>query len=220
MSPPVFKVLIVDDHPIVREGLAELIGREQDLIVCGQAESGRSALEIIEEVGPDVAVVDLSLEDVNGLTLIKNVRSRRPALPILVLSMHEESLYAERALRAGAQGYIMKREAPRQVILAIRRVLGGEVYLSEALASRLMQTLVGRRGPAEVSPVARLSDRELEVYTLIGQGLKTREIATKLDLSVKTIETYREHLKEKLGLKNATELVQSAIQWVHTESTP
>ncbi|MCC6698208.1 MAG: response regulator transcription factor [Candidatus Hydrogenedentes bacterium] len=212
------KVLIVDDHPIVREGLAELINREKDLAVCGQADSGHRGFEAIEALAPDVAIIDLSLEDINGLTLIKNLRNRGFTLPVLVLSMHEESLYAERALRAGAQGYIMKREAPTRVITAIRKVLGGEVYLSDSLAARVMQRIVGAPSPSGTSPVSRLSDRELEVYAFIGQGLKTREIAAKLNLSVKTIETYREHIKEKIGLRNATELVQSAIKWVHLES--
>lgn len=212
------KVLIVDDHPIVREGLAELINREKDLAVCGQADSGHRGFEAIEALAPDVAIIDLSLEDINGLTLIKNLRNRGFTLPVLVLSMHEESLYAERALRAGAQGYIMKREAPTRVITAIRKVLGGEVYLSDSLAARVMQRIVGAPSQSGTSPVSRLSDRELEVYAFIGQGLKTREIAAKLNLSVKTIETYREHIKEKIGLRNATELVQSAIKWVHLES--
>lgn len=218
MSTVTASVLIVDDHPIVREGLTELINRENGLHVCGSAESGQQALEAATRLKPDVFVIDLSLEDVTGLSLIKELRARSVTAPILVLSMHEESLYAERALRAGAQGYVMKREAPTKVIEAIRQVLGGEVFLSSEMASRLMQRLVGIRGPAELPSVARLSDRELEVYSLIGHGLKTREIAAKLNLSVKTIETYREHIKEKLGLKNATELVQSAIKWVHTES--
>lgn len=221
MSGQESRVLIVDDHPIVREGLAELINKEADLVVCGQVDSGHQALEAIESLEPDVAIVDLSLEDMNGLTLIKTLRARCSSeMPVLVLSMHEETLYAERALRAGAQGYIMKREAPTRVISAIRRVLSGDVYLSEGLASRFMQKLVGGRHPSDMPIIARLSDRELEVYTLIGQGFKTREIASKLNLSVKTIETYREHIKEKMGLANATELVQSAIKWVHSESTP
>lgn len=218
MTEETASVFIVDDHPIVREGLAELINREKDLHVCGQAESGEQAMDAAFRLKPDIFVIDLSLQDVSGLSLIKDLRGRSVEAPILVLSMHDENLYAERALRAGAQGYIMKREAPTKVIDAIRLVLKGEVYLSTELAARVMQRLVGSRGPAEIPSVTRLSDRELEVYSLIGQGLKTREIAGKLNLSVKTIETYREHIKEKLGLRNATELVQSAIKWVHTES--
>ncbi len=219
MSETAASVLIVDDHPIVREGLTELINREQGLSVCGVAESARQALENFAQLSPDIFVIDLSLEDLNGLNLIKDLRARSVTTPILVLSMHDETLYAERALRAGAQGYIMKREAPTKVIDAIRLVLRGDVYLSPEMSSRLMQRLVGSRSRAEVPSIARLSDRELEVYTLVGQGLKTREVAVKLNLSVKTVETYREHIKEKLGLKNATELVQSAIKWVHTERT-
>ncbi|GMV93540.1 MAG: DNA-binding response regulator [Candidatus Hydrogenedentota bacterium] len=219
MNGTTASVLIVDDHPIVREGLTELINREHGLSVCGVAESARQALQCAVQLNPDIFVIDLSLEDLNGLSLIKDLRARSVTTPILVLSMHDETLYAERALRAGAQGYIMKREAPTKVIEAIRQVLRGDVYLSPEMSSRLMQRLVGSRSPAEVPSIARLSDRELEVYTLVGQGLKTREVAAKLNLSVKTVETYREHIKEKLGLKNATELVQSAIKWVHTERT-
>jgi DNA-binding NarL/FixJ family response regulator len=211
------RIFLVDDHPIVREGLAELLNREKDLAVCGQAASGREAMDMIDGLDPDVAVVDLSLEDVSGLALIRNLKSKRRCMAVLVLSMHEESLYAERALRAGAQGYIMKREAPRKVVGAIRRVLDGGIYLSPELADRLMHKFVGSQGPVHEPEVAKLSDRELEVYTLIGQGLKTSQIASRLNLSVKTIETYREHIKDKLGLKDATELVQNAIKFVHGE---
>jgi len=210
-------VLIIDDHPIVREGLAELINREPDLQVCGQAASGSEALSLTESLQPDLALVDISLDDISGLQLIKNLKARRRQLRVLVLSMHDESLYAERALRAGAHGYVMKREAPTHVITAIRKVLAGDVFLSDTLSARFMRKLAAGEDFAEESPVSRLSDRELEVYSHIGQGLKTRQIAAKLNLSVKTIETYREHIKEKLGLGDATELVQSAIKWVHGE---
>lgn len=217
MSDNTRSVLIIDDHPIVREGLAELINREPDLRVCGQAASGGEALELTEKLQPDLALVDISLDDMNGLQLIKNLKARRRQLRVLVLSMHDESLYAERALRAGAHGYVMKREAPTHVIAAIQKVLAGDVFLSEALSARFMRKLATGADFTDESPVSRLSDRELEVYSHIGQGLKTRQIAAKLNLSVKTIETYREHIKEKLGLGDATELVQSAIKWVHGE---
>lgn len=212
-----YKVLLVDDHPIVRQGLAELIGRESDMTVCGQAESAAAALDLTEKTQPDLALVDISLDDMNGLVLVKGLKSRQRNLRVLILSMHDEALYAERALRAGAHGYIMKREAPTKVIAGIRRVLAGDVYLSDDISARIMRKFASGTDAAEESPVARLSDRELEVYNHIGQGLKTSQIAAKLNLSVKTIETYREHIKEKLGLNDATELVQSAIKWAHGE---
>jgi DNA-binding NarL/FixJ family response regulator len=211
-----YKVLVIDDHPIVRQGLVELINRENDMTVCGQAESGATALELTEKAQPDLALVDISLEDINGLVLVKGLKSRQRNLRVLILSMHDEALYAERALRAGAHGYIMKREAPTKVIAGIRRVLAGDVYLSDEISARIMRKFASGSDTDE-SHVARLSDRELEVYNHIGQGLKTSQIASKLNLSVKTIETYREHIKEKLGLNDATELVQSAIKWVHGE---
>ncbi|HRI88089.1 MAG TPA: response regulator transcription factor [Candidatus Hydrogenedentes bacterium] len=214
-----YKVLLVDDHPIIRQGLAELINREADMTVCAQAESGAAAIDLTEESQPDLALVDISLDDMNGLVLIKSLKSRQRNLRVLVLSMHDETLYAERALRAGAHGYIMKREAPTRVITGIRRVLSGEVYLSDELSARIMRKFANGSDGADESPVARLSDRELEVYNHIGQGLKTSQIASKLNLSVKTIETYREHIKEKLSLNDATELVQSAIKWVHGEGS-
>lgn len=214
-----YKILLVDDHPIVRQGLAELINRETDMTVCSQADSGATAIEMTEQLQPDLALVDISLDDMNGLVLIKSLKSRQRNLRVLVLSMHDESLYAERALRAGAHGYIMKREAPTKVINGIRRVLAGDVYLSDEISSRIMRKFAKDGDMGEESSVARLSDRELEVYNHIGQGLKTSQIASRLNLSVKTIETYREHIKEKLGLNDATELVQSAIKWVHGEGS-
>jgi len=211
--------MLVDDHPIVRQGLAELINRESDMTVCGQAESGAAAIVLTDTAQPDLALVDISLDDMNGLVLIKSLKARQRNLRVLVLSMHEESLYAERALRAGAHGYIMKREAPTKVIAGIRRVLAGDVYLSDELSARIMRKFANGPDAAGESSVSRLSDRELEVYSHIGQGLKTGQIAAKLSLSVKTIETYREHIKEKMGLNDATELVQSAIKWVHGEGS-
>jgi len=207
-------VLIVDDHPIVRQGLAQLIDQEHDLHVCGQAEDAHAALKAIRELTPDLAVVDISLKDTSGIELIKDIKVQHPGLPVLTLSMHDEGIYAERALRAGARGYVMKQEATERVVTAIRRVLAGEMYVSEGMAAKMVSKLVA--GPAQTggSPVDRLSDRELEVFRLIGTGYGTREMAEKLHLSVKTIETYRAHIKEKLDLLDANELLRTAINWV------
>jgi DNA-binding NarL/FixJ family response regulator len=206
-----FRILLVDDHPILRQGLARLINEQKDLMVCGEFEEAAKALDSIEEIKPDAAIVDISLKGASGIELLKNIKIRFPSLHVLVLSMHDESLYAERALRAGASGYIMKQEATEQVLVALRRVLGGEIYLSEIMSSKLMHQLVGGK-PTAGSLLERLSDRELEIFGLIGQGRGTRQIAEQLHLSVKTVESHRAHIKEKLNLKNATELVHRAIQ--------
>jgi DNA-binding NarL/FixJ family response regulator len=213
------RVLLVDDHPILRKGLAQMINMEQDLTVCGEAEEAGKAFELVGTLQPDVAVVDISLKTGNGIELVKNVKARYPELPILVLSMHDESLYAERALRAGSLGYIMKEEATEQVLVAIRRVLKGEIFLSEKMKSRMLQQLTtGGRNKVVVSPIENLTDRELEVFRLIGEGRSTRQIAGELHLSVRTVEAYREYIKSKLNLRNATELVQHAFHWVHHEA--
>ena len=206
------RVLLVDDHPILRKGLAQMINMESDLTVCGEAEEAGKAFELVGTLQPDVAVVDISLKTGNGIELVKNIKARYPELPILVLSMHDESLYAERALRAGSLGYIMKEEATEQVLVAIRRVLKGEIFLSEKMKSRMLQQLTtGGRNKVVVSPIENLTDRELEVFRLIGEGRSTRQIAAELHLSVRTVEAYREYIKSKLNLKNATELVQHAF---------
>jgi DNA-binding NarL/FixJ family response regulator len=212
------KIMIVDDHPIMRRGLAELINLENDLIICGEAESTSSALEMIKLHRPNLVLVDLSLKDENGLNLIKDIKARFPAVLTLVLSMHDEGFYAERALRAGAKGYIMKQQATTLVLVAIRRILGGEVYLSDAMSSQMLRQVTGQKGKTKGIGVERLSDRELEVFRLIGMGLGTRQIAGKLSRSVKTVETYREHIKLKLDLKDSSELVQNAIQWSRSNS--
>ncbi len=211
------KIVIVDDHPIVRQGLAELINHEDDLVVCGQAEEAPEAMGVIKAIKPDMVIVDILLKETSGMELIKDIKARYPNLAILALSMHDESLYAERALRAGAKGYIMKAEATEKVIGAIRKILGGDIYLSEPMAAKLIHKLVGGRTEVGASAIDRLSDRELEVFRLIGQGYGTRQIAEKLHLSVKTIETYRVHIKEKLNLSDAAELLQYAIQWVSSQ---
>jgi len=209
-------VLIVDDHPIVRHGLTQLINQEKDLKVCAEAESAQVALEAIDKYHPDIALVDLSIKGTNGIELIKNIRSRSP-MPVLVVSIHDEALYAERALRAGAKGYIMKQEATEKMLTAVRRVLSGEIYLSDKMGERLLEKYINGGGDKLSSPIARLSDRELEVFRFIGQGRGTREIAKELNLSIKTVESHRAHIKQKLKLKNAVELVHHAVQWVQTE---
>ena len=216
-QPDKWGVLIVDDHPIVRQGLTQLIDQEDDLHVCGQAEDAHEAMRAIRELSPDMVVVDISLKDTSGIELIKDIKVRCPDLPVLTLSMHDEGVYAERAMRAGARGYIMKQEATERVVTAIRRVLSGEVYVSEGMAAKMVSKLVA--GPAQTggSPVDRLSDRELEVFRLIGTGYGTREMAEKLHLSIKTIETYRAHIKDKLDLVDANELLRTAITWVNAE---
>lgn len=210
------RVLLIDDHPILRKGLAELINQEADMLVCGEAEEAPQAFELVGTLTPDVAVVDISLRGGNGLELIKNIKARYPDLPLLVLSMHDEALYAERALRAGSLGYIMKEEAIEKVLVAIRQVLAGEMFLSDKMKARLLNQLVGGRIKQGGSSIDSLSDRELEVFRLIGEGRGTRQIAEELRLSIRTVEAYREYIKDKLNLKNGTELVQHAFQYVHS----
>ncbi len=213
------RILLVDDHPIVRQGLAELIDAEKDLTVSGTADSMNAALEQMPALKPDLVVVDISLKGSNGIELLKNIKVRYPKMKVLMLSMHDEGLYAIRALRAGASGYIMKQEATEKVIEAARKVLNGEIYLSDKMEKKMMQQLVGGRTARTGSPLEDLSDRELEVFNLIGQGKGTRQIAEELHLSIKTVESHRAHIKEKLGLKSATELVQHAIQWRDAEAS-
>ena len=212
-------VFVIDDHPIVREGLTQLINREPDLTVCGTAEDVYEALKAMQTLKPDIALADISLKGADGIELIKNLKIRMPALPVLVLSIHDESIYAPRALRAGARGFIMKQEATENVLLALRRVLSGEIYLSKRMANKMLQQFVGASGTAQKFSIDRLSDRELEVFRLIGQGHGTRRIAEELRLSVKTVESYREHIKEKMTLSDASELVQHAIQWLQREKS-
>lgn len=210
-STPKCKVFLVDDHPIVRQGLALFIDREPDLMVCGEADDATSALQAIGEATPDFVVLDISLDGPDGLELLKTLRVRYPSLPVLVLSMHDESLYAERALRAGANGYIMKQEATDRVLTAIRQILGGDVYLSDRLTKRMLHQFVNG-SISQRDPLSKLSDRELEVYRLIGVGHGTRQIADELHVSTKTVESYQAHIKEKLSLRNARELVQHAVE--------
>jgi DNA-binding NarL/FixJ family response regulator len=208
------RIVIIDDHPIVRKGFAQLINRETDLEVVGEAEDQVSAQPIVEEKKPDLALVDLSLRESDGLELIKNFSILFPSLKTLVISLHDERVYAERALRAGARGYVMKSEATEKVMTAIRQVLSGSIYLSGDMQSRLLEHFTGRHRPEEQdTPVNLLSDREFEVFRMIGEGLSTRSIAERLNLSIKTIETYRSHLKVKLNLDSSIELIQRAVEW-------
>lgn len=215
---PKIKVLLVDDHPILRAGLGRLINQEADMMICGEAEDGATAFDLVGTLNPDIAVIDISLKGSNGIELVKNLKARYPELPTMVLSMHDESLYAERALRAGSLGYIMKEEAIEQVLVAIRKVLQGEIFLSEKMKSKMLQQMASGKGKVVSSPIEQLTDRELEVFRLIGEGCSTRQIAGQLHLSVRTVEAYREYIKSKLNLKNATELVQHAFHWVHHEA--
>ncbi len=208
------KVLVVDDHPIVREGLAQMIDRQPDLAVCGYAADMQSAVQLIASLKPDILIVDISLDGPDGLDLLKYIRTHDPSLPVLILSMHDESIYAERALRAGANGYIMKQEATDNVLDALRRILNREIYVSSRVANKMLQQFIGGSSNAKThSSVDDLSDRELEVLRLIGAGHGTRQIAEELHLSIKTVETYQAHLKEKLALRNSRELVQYATRW-------
>jgi DNA-binding NarL/FixJ family response regulator len=213
------RVLVVDDHPIVRQGLTLLINRESDLTVCGEASDAHTAMQSLTATQPDILVVDISLNGPDGLDLLKNVRSRHPDLPVLILSMHDESIYAERALRAGAQGYIMKQEATEKVLVALRRILSREIYVSERIANRMLHRYIGNPSASKPSSIADLTDRELEVFRLIGEGHSTRQIAEELHISVKTVESYQSHIKEKLSLRSARELVQHAIQWSISQKT-
>lgn len=211
------RVFLVDDHPLMRQGVAQLINAQSDLEVCGEAEDAPSALKGIEATQPDAAIIDISLRGTNGIELIKNLRALYKFLPILVLSMHDEGVYAQRVLRAGALGYVMKQEAAEKVVAALRRIMSGEIYVNETVGSQMLHQALTGRGKPNSSPIDRLSDRELEVIQAIGEGKPTRQIARDLNVSVKTIESHRAHIKDKMGLKNASELVKFSVQWVENE---
>jgi DNA-binding NarL/FixJ family response regulator len=212
------RVLIVDDHPMMRQGLAQLINHEPDLRTCGEADTVAQALECISADKPDLVLADISLPDRNGLELIKDAKALHPGLPVLVVSMHDESLYAERVLRAGGRGYIMKQEGGKLLMRAIRKVLSGQIYVSEKMAAKILEIFSGHRAEVSHSPVERLSDREFEVFQLIGQGKGTRQIAEHLHLSVKTVEVHRANIKHKLELKRGTDLVRYAIRWTEVQN--
>src|SRR6187402_403987 len=211
------RILLVDDHAVVRFGIAQLINRQSDLVVCGEEEDARKALDTIIRLKADLIIADLSLKDSSGLELIRNIKAQFPSLPILVVSVHDETVYAEIAFRAGALGYLMKQEALEKIVTAIRRVLSGSVYVSDALGAKMLQQQVRGNTDVQQPAIKSLSDREVEVFHLIGQWKKTKEIASELHLSVKTVEYYREQIKRKLNLKDASELTQYATAWVQRE---
>ena len=216
--PEAKRIVIVDDHPLFRKGLEQLIHSDSAFAVCGEANNASEAMDVIRKLNPDLAIVDLSLPGANGIELIKNIRAEFPKLPILVLSMHDESLYALRALRAGAEGYVMKHEAMANVIQAIHEVFNGRPYLSPAMAAQVITKFAHRGSQSEADAVERLSDRELEILELIGKGNEVRQIAKLLHLSPKTVETHRAHIKEKLNLQNARQVTRFAVQWVGTRN--
>jgi len=211
------RILLVDDHAVVRYGIAQLINRERDLTVCGEEEEASKALSAISSLNPDLVIADISLKDSSGLELMRNIKAQYPKLPVLVVSAHDENIYAEIAFRAGALGYLMKDQALDRILTAIRRVLSGAIYVSDALGARMLQQQVRGHTDIQESPVQGLSDREMEVFQLIGQWKKTRDIAEELHLSIKTIEYYREQIKRKLNLKSASELTHYATSWVQRE---
>ena len=218
--PPVKRrILIVDDHPMMRQGLALLINNEPDLATCCEAPTAGQALEAVQRQVPDLVLADITLPDKSGLELIKDLRALHSDLKVLVISMHDESLYAERVLRAGGRGYVMKQEGGAKLLEAIRRVLAGQIHVSEKMSSRILEIFSGRRAEGEASPVENLTDREFEVFQLIGQGKGTRQIAEKLHLSVKTVEVHRVNIKAKLRLESASELIRFAVRWAETQDT-
>jgi DNA-binding NarL/FixJ family response regulator len=214
--------MLVDDHPLVRERLGEVINREKDMEVCGEAEERFQAIDLIKQAMPDLAIVDITLKNSDGLELIKDIQSRWPKLAVLVVSMHDETLYAERVLRAGARGYITKQEATRNILIAIRRILDGHIYLNERVATQILARIAsqGTQPSTNLHPTDILADRELQVFELTGRGLNGREIAERLHIAVKTVETYRARIREKLNLKDGSELLQLAIAWTHQQSSP
>jgi len=211
--PEKIKILLVDDHPLVREGLANLIHQQPDLEVCGEAGNEPEALELVRTVQPAVAIVDISLETGSGIELIKSIKALHPYVTVLVLSMHDETLYAERALRAGARGYIMKREAAKRIIQGIRSVLAGQLYVSDKITAAMNEKYVAGGTAAGISPLEQLSNRELEVFQLLGLGHNTRQIADHLHVGFKTVQAYCARIKEKLQLANANELLREAVRW-------
>lgn len=211
------RILLVDDHPMMRAGMAQLINKQPDLEVCGEAGSPAEAFAHLAKSGPDLLLTDMTMPGRSGVEFIRDVLALHPTLPIVILSMHDEGVYAERVLRAGARGYIMKEAGGEQVMVAIRRVLGGQAYVSQKLSARILDALTGHRPRGSHSPIEKLSDREFEVFQLIGQGKSTRDIADQLHLSPKTVDVHRGHIKEKLELKEATALIRHAVRWVEMQ---
>lgn len=211
-TPAQKRVLIVDDHPIFRAGLTSLVNLETDMAVCGEAHDATQAMLAVEKLCPDLVLLDMSLPGKSGLELLKDIRALTPQTPVLIISMHDETLYAERVIRAGGRGYIMKQEGPEKIVRAIRRVLSGGISVSEGISSQILDALSGAKKGTS-SSVSTLTDREFEVYRLLGQGKEPHEIARILHLSIKTVDTHRSHIRQKLGLRNATELIHHATRW-------
>lgn len=211
------RVILVDDHPIMRHGLAQLIRAEEGLDVIGEAGNAREGLDVVGKLKPDLAVIDLTLPDKNGLELVKDIRAMHPATQCLVLSMHDETMYGERALRAGARGYVMKEEAADQLVTAIHKVLGGGLYVSEALNARMLEQVTGA-ARSKATGMDSLTDRELEILTMIGKGVATKLIAAQLSISARTVEAHRAHIKEKLSMTDGSALVRYAVQWVESQA--
>jgi DNA-binding NarL/FixJ family response regulator len=215
--PSKTKILIVDDHPMMREGLTQLISREKDLAICGEAEDAHQAMELLEKQRPHLVLADITMPKKSGLEMLKDIHAGHPDVRVLVISMHDESLYAERVLRAGARGYIMKQEGGKKIMEAIRRVLGGQIYVSEKMGAKLLEIFSNKGKGSESSPLEKLTDREFEVFQLIGQGLSTREISQKLHLSVKTVEVHRNNAKQKLELRSSADLLRYAVRWTESQ---
>ncbi len=215
---PVKRVLLIDDHPIMRHGLAQLIRAEAGLEVCGEAGSARDGVAAVGNLKPDLTVIDLTLPDKNGLELLKDIQALHPGTLCLVLSMHDETMYGERALRAGARGYIMKEAAADHLITAVRKVLSGGIYVSDGMASRMLEQVMGQRGKSNTSVIDTLTDRELEVLEMIGHGIATKVIAERLNISARTVEAHRAHIKDKLAVTDGAALVRYAVQWVESRA--
>jgi DNA-binding NarL/FixJ family response regulator len=212
------RILIVDDHPMMRHGIAQLIAAEPDLAVCGEAENARDAFDVVSILKPDLVLADISLPGKNGLEMLKDFQAILPSLPVLVVSTHDETLYAERVLRAGGRGYIMKQEGGQKLIQAIRHVLGGKIYVSDEISTDILETFSGRRTGSEGSPMEKLTDREFEIFRLVGQGQGTKDIAHKLHLSAKTVDVHRANIKTKLKLTSSPELIRYAVRWTESHA--
>ena len=211
------KILLIDDHPMMREGLRQIIGSESGLVVCGEAENAFQALELIGKLKPDLVLTDITLPDKSGLELVKDIQAMNPKMLVLVISMHDEALYAERVLRAGGRGYIMKHEGGKKIMHAIRQVLAGQIFVSEKMSAKILEIFSGHRSDHASSPVENLTDREFEVLRHIGAGLSTREIAAKMRVSAKTVEAHRSNAKAKLNLKTMAELIRFAVRWTESQ---
>jgi DNA-binding NarL/FixJ family response regulator len=216
-ATPQTRILIVDDHPMMREGLAQLIGGQQDMTVCGEAGNAQEALEMVRLLQPNLVLADITLPGRNGLELIKDIQALEASVAVLVISMHDEALYAERVLRAGGRGYVMKQEGGKRIMEAIRQVAAGKIFVSDKMSARILEIFSGRRTEAGASPVENLTDREFEVFQLIGQGMETKELARELHVSPKTIEVHRANIKAKLKVKSMAELIRYAVRWVESE---